>query len=122
MAEQRREEERRRQRSRESQLEAALEGVRDMAEWQATVAGEGEFNDGGAVPSVSTAAGGGGRGVGTSGSGPSEQSPSPAAETGGPRGAGYPPSETSGGRLRPSEYAGVDVGEEVRRQTTRKRK
>jgi hypothetical protein len=75
----------------EGQLDAAIEGARDMPE----------------------ASRGPGRVVG-----PGESPIDPSQETGGPRGSGYPPSRTTGGRLDPEgDPHGVEPDEAIKRDT-----
>jgi len=51
--------------------------------------------------------------------GPGETPDDPSAETGGPRGSGYPPSRTSGGRVdENSEPDGVEPDEFIKRETS----
>ena len=73
----------------DEQLAAAIEGARDMPE----------------------AARGAGRVVG-----PGESLNNPAEETGGPRGSGYPPSRTTGGRLDPDAEP-IEPDEAIKRDT-----
>lgn len=73
----------------DAQLNAAIEGARDMPE----------------------VARGAGRVVG-----PGETPINPAEETGGPRGSGYPPSRTTGGRLDPDKEP-VEPDEAIKRET-----
>lgn len=74
-----------------AQIDAAIEGAKDMPE---------------ARP-------GGGRVVG-----PGDSPIDPSRETGGPRGSGYPPSRTTGGRLDPDgDPYGVEPDEFIKRET-----
>jgi hypothetical protein len=101
----------------ERQLDAAIEGARDMVEApRRSQATHGPTDRGGGGGS----SGGGGTAQGGSNStaGPSDHSTNPADETGGPRGAGYPPSHTSGGRLSPDgDPRGVEPDEAMKRET-----
>jgi hypothetical protein len=101
----------------DGQLEAAVEGAREMVEsnrhsdesFGPTDRGGG----GGAQGAGGTAQGGG-----NSTAGPSDHPVDPSVETGGPRGAGYPPSRTSGGRLDPDgDPRGVEPDEAIKRET-----
>jgi hypothetical protein len=73
-----------------AQLDAAIEGARDMPEvtdWKGRV-------------------------------GPGVTPDDPSRETGGPRGSGYPPSRTTGGRLDPDgDPRGVEPDEVIKRET-----
>jgi hypothetical protein len=73
----------------DEQLAAAIEGARDMPE----------------------ANRGAGRVIG-----PGDSLANPAEETGGPRGSGYPPSRTTGGRLDPDKDP-VEPDEAIKRET-----
>src|SRR5438270_2418506 len=74
----------------EEQLDAAIEGAKDM-------------------PEAARA----GRVIG-----PGESPIDPSQETGGPRGSGYPPSRTTGGRIEPdSDPYGVEPDEAIKRST-----
>jgi hypothetical protein len=78
------------------QLEAAIEGAKDMPE----------------------ASRGAGRVVGPGESRLFPSSIDPSRETGGPRGSGYPPSRTSGGLLNPDDDPrGVEPDEAIKRET-----
>jgi hypothetical protein len=75
----------------ERQLDAAIEGAKDMPE----------------------ASRGAGRVIG-----PGDWPIDPSRETGGPRGSGYPPSRTSGGRLNSEgDPRGVEPDEAIKRDT-----
>jgi hypothetical protein len=74
------------------QIDAAIEGAKEMPE----------------------ASRGAGRVVG-----PGDPPVDPSRETGGPRGSGYPPSRTSGGRLDPDgDPGGVEPDEAIKRDTS----
>jgi len=75
----------------EAQLEAALEGARDMVESS--------------------------RGAGRVVLPGEDAGFNPAEETGGPRGSGYPPSRTTGGRVNPDHEEPVEPDEFVKRET-----
>jgi hypothetical protein len=100
----------------DAQLDAAIEGVRDMVESNRNVdETHGPTDRGG---------GGGPQGAGGTSQGGSNSTAGiddptdPSVETGGPRGAGYPPSRTSGGRLDPDGDArGVEPEEAIKRET-----
>ncbi len=79
----------------DEQIRAAIEGVRAMGEWNRTMARNGAAGNLNAVD--------------------------PARETGGPRGAGYPPSRTSGGVTDAGRPRTADPDEAVARSTLRKR-
>jgi hypothetical protein len=99
------------------QIEAAIEGTREMVETRPepdTIHGPVDRGGGGG----SSGGGGTAQGGGTSTAGPFDDSTSPADETGGPRGSGYPPSQTSGGRLDPDgDPRGVEPDEAIKRET-----
>jgi hypothetical protein len=99
-------------------IDAAIEGARDMRAWtgpvreqedERTVTGGGRYAVGGS-PS-------GGRGAGLTSAEPGEQDSSPAAETGGPRGAGTSISSTSGG-LDPRTGREIDRDQWIKEQTS----
>jgi hypothetical protein len=105
----------------DSQLEAAIDGARDMVESRRTT-NDGDYTENAQRGGAGGAQGGGSgsaQGAGTSTAGPSEMpSGNPAVETGGPRGSGYPPSRTSGGRLDPDgDPHGVEPDEAIKRST-----
>lgn len=107
------------------QLDAAIEGARDMVESKRSAdpaAYRENEQRGGAGAMGST--GGTAQGAGTSTAGPSEMpTHDPSVETGGPRGAGYPPSRTSGGRLSEDDPPdGVDPEDAIKRSTSVRRK
>jgi hypothetical protein len=99
-----------------SQLDAAIEGARDMVESNRhpeETHGPTDRGGGGGVQ------GAGGTAQGGSNSTAGSDDPvDPSVETGGPRGAGYPPSRTSGGRLDPDgDPHGVEPDEAIKRET-----
>jgi hypothetical protein len=77
------------------QLEAAIEGAKNM-------------------PEVSRGAG---KVVGPGEKPLFPSSIDPSRETGGPRGSGYPPSRTSGRLLNPDDERGVEPDEAIKRET-----
>jgi hypothetical protein len=105
----------------DGQLEAALEGARDPANFNTAHHDNPEdvrenlqrSGGGGSGPSTGSAQGGS-----NSTAGPMDAPEGPEVETGGPRGAGYPPSRTSGGRLDPDgDPHGVEPDEAIKRET-----
>jgi hypothetical protein len=111
--------ERRKTRPTEAQLDAAIEGARDPANFNTAPRSPDEARanaqrgGGGSGPATGTSQGGG-----TSTAGPADPPSGPDVETGGPRGAGYPPSRTSGGRLDPAgDPHGVEPDEAIKRET-----
>jgi len=103
-------------------IEAGIEGGKAMGEWHAR--GERARDDqstltgGGAQTAGGNPMGGGGRGVDSTPAGPGEQDSSPAAETGGPRGAGTSVSRTSGGWFDPESTQPVDPDEWIKKETS----
>lgn len=103
------------------QLDAAIEGASDPANFGTS----GKVEPGGAMANAPRGGGGGSgpstgsaQGGSTSTAGPLDSPTGPQQETGGPRGAGYPPSRTSGGRLDPEgDPRGVEPDEAVKRDT-----
>src|SRR3954470_12133174 len=100
----------------DAQLDAATEGARDMVESNRNVDETHGPTDrgggGGAQGAGGTAQGGSNSPAGT------DDPVDPSVETGGPRGAGYPPSRTSGGRLDPDGDArGGEPDEAIKRDT-----
>jgi hypothetical protein len=101
-------------------IEAALEGAKDPVNFNTAhrTPREAQAADqrggGGSRPGSGTSQGGS-----TSTAGPADSPEGPAQETGGPRGVGYPPSRTSGGRLDPEvdDPRGVEGDEAVKRET-----
>ena len=104
----------------DSGIEAGIEGARDMVESRRSI-NEVDDRENAQRGGAGGAQGGGtgsAQGVGTSTAGPGEMPSNPAADTGGPRGSGYPPSRTSGGRLDPEgDPHGVEPDEAVKRST-----
>ncbi|MCU1382423.1 MAG: hypothetical protein JWL71_1120 [Acidobacteria bacterium] len=99
-----------------AQLDAAIEGARDMVEANRHVDethGPTDRGGGGGVQGAGgTSQGGSNSPAGT------DDAVDPSVETGGPRGAGYPPSRTSGGRLDPDgDPRGVEPDEAIKRET-----
>jgi hypothetical protein len=106
-----------RRRPTDQQLDAALEGARDMVEARRTALTTDQDpihqrGGGGASPATGTAQGGSNSTAGVDN--PSD----PSAETGGPRGAGTSISSTSGGLLHPGDDPrGVEPDEAIKRET-----
>lgn len=105
----------------EAQLDAAIEGAQDPVNFNTRERDDPETaranaqrsGGGGSGPSTGSAQGGS-----TSTAGPLDSPESPQQETGGPRGVGYPPSRTSGGRLDPEgDPRGVEPDEAIKRET-----
>jgi hypothetical protein len=104
---------------RDARLDAAIEGAADPVNFNtahhepAEAQANAQRGGGGSGPASGTS-----QGAGTSTAGPSESPEGPQQETGGPRGSGYPPSRTSGGRLREDDPAiGVEPDEAIKRDT-----
>ena len=99
------------------QLDAAIEGARDMVEANRhadEMRGPTDRGGGGG----SSGSGGTVQGGSNSTAGPADEPTNAVQETGGPRGAGYPPSRTSGGRLNPDgDPRGVEPDEAIKRDT-----
>ncbi len=104
----------------ERRIAAAIEGAKDPTNFNTarrspdeTIA-TAQRGGGGSTPSSGTSQGGS-----TSTAGPADSPEGPNQETGGPRGVGYPPSRTSGGRLNPDTDGpyGVEPDEAVKRDT-----
>lgn len=104
----------------DSQIDAALDGARDMVESRRTTTDD-DYRENGQRGGAGDAQGGGtgsAQGIGTSTAGAAEMPHDPSLETGGPRGSGYPPSRTSGGRLDPEGAPhGVEPDEAIKRST-----
>jgi hypothetical protein len=105
--------------ARDAQLDAAIEGARDMVESKRSALTSDQ-------DPVAQRGGGGGTFQGASGSAQGgSNSPAgidhptdPSAETGGPRGAGTSVSRTSGGRINADDDPrGVDAEEFIKRET-----
>ncbi len=104
---------------RDARLDAAIEGAADPVNFNtahrapADAQANAQRGAGGSGPAGGTA-----QGAGTSTAGPSEPPEGAQHETGGPRGSGYPPSRTSGGRVREDDPAiGVEPDEAIKRET-----
>lgn len=104
----------------DAQLDAAIEGAQDPINFNTAD----RLNPDDARANAQRGGGGaqGGSGTSQGGSnstaGPADSPEGPDVETGGPRGSGYPPSRTSGGRLDPDgDPRGVEPDEAVKRDT-----
>jgi hypothetical protein len=108
----------------DSQLDAAIEGARDMVESRRDQDPDDYRENAKRGGAGSMGGGGTAQGAGTSTAGPSEMpSGDPSVETGGPRGAGYPPSRTSGGRIDPDgDPHGIEPDEAIKRSTSIRKK
>jgi len=104
-----------------SQLDAAIEGAANPANFNTAhrddparaAANAQRSSGGGSGPSTGSA-----QGASNSTAGPMDAPTGPEVETGGPRGAGYPPSRTTGGLLDPDgDPRGVEPDEAVKRDT-----
>jgi hypothetical protein len=103
----------------DAQLDAAIEGARDMVEARRGALTTDQdpveqVGGGGSMSGTGTS-----QGAGTSAAGPGQNPGSPAQETGGPRGAGTSISRTSGGRVpgHEDDPFGVAPDEFVKRET-----
>jgi hypothetical protein len=104
------------------QLDAAIAGARDMVEAEDGADRQSEEAREPSSPNAGGHAGGAGgtaQGGANTTAGPSQMpDDDPSQETGGPRGVGYPPSSTSGGRInRDGDPHGVEADEFVKRET-----
>lgn len=106
----------------DAQLDAAIQGLQPGEGNSFGIRGDRAnqpFGGGAGRSGSGNPMGGGGLGIDTSGAGPGEQPDNPAAETGGPRGAGTSISSTSGGRTAGGAEPRRDPGELIRESTSR---
>jgi hypothetical protein len=105
----------------DAQLEAAIEGLNSGVGNPFGLHGERAHHPVGrsGSPGSGNPMGGGGLGISTSGAGPGEQPDNPAAETGGPRGAGTSVSATSGGHTAGGVEPVRNPEELIRERTSR---
>ena len=105
----------------DAQLDAAIEGL--ISDRASLGIGGGRshqpFGGGSGRAGSGNPMGGGGLGIDTSSAGPGEQPDDPAAETGGPRGAGTAISATSGGFTAGGDGPRRDPAELIRERTSR---